>query len=55
MTACRKKETEIHQDYVGHITKIAAMSISGKQHFKNLFFKNHWADFDENLYEASEI
>ena len=43
-----------HQHNAGHMTKMAAMSIAGKKHFKNLCSRNHWADFDETLYEASE-
>ena len=44
---------KIHQHYSGHMTKMAAMPIYDK-HFKNLLFRNHWAGFDETLYEASE-
>ena len=40
-----------HQHNVGHMTMMAVMPIYGK---KLLLFRNHWADFDENLYEASE-
>ena len=43
---------KIHQDNAGHMTKIA-MPIYGKT-LKNLLSRNHWADFDETLYEASE-
>ena len=42
---------KIHQHFTGHMTKMAV--IYGK-HFKNLLSRNHWADFDETLYEASE-
>ena len=45
---------KIHQHNAGHITKKATMPIYGKKHFKNLLSRNHWADFDETLYEASE-
>ena len=45
---------KIHQHNAGHMTKMAAMPISGKNTLKNLFSRNHWADFDETLYEASE-
>ena len=44
---------KIHQHNAGHMTKMAAMPIYGK-HFKYLLSRNHWADFDETLYEASE-
>ena len=44
---------KIHQHNAGHITKMAAMPIYGKKNFKNLSW-NHWADFNETLYEASE-
>ena len=43
----------IHQHFAGHMTKMAAMPIYGKTHL-NLLSTNHWADFDETLYEASE-
>ena len=45
---------KIHQHNADHITKMAAMPIYGKKHFKNLLSRSHWADFDETLYEASE-
>ena len=44
---------KIHQHTVGHMTKMATLLIYGK-HFKNLFSRNHWADFDETLYEESD-
>ena len=44
---------KIYQHFAGHMTKMAAMHIYGKN-FKNLLSRNHWADFDETLYEASE-
>ena len=44
---------KIHQDNAGHLTKMAAMPIYGKT-LKNLLSRNHWADFDETLYQASE-
>ena len=44
---------KIHQHNVGHMTKMAAMPMYGKNHFKILLPRNHWADFDETLYEAS--
>ena len=44
---------KIHQDSAGHMTKMASMLIYGK-HFKKLLSRNHWADFDETMYEASE-
>ena len=43
-----------HQHNAGHMTKMTAMPIYDKTHFKNLLSRNHWADFDETLYEASE-
>ena len=39
--ACRYKEMKIYQDNAGHMTKMALS-------------RNHWADFDETLYEASD-
>ena len=44
---------KIHQDNAGHMTKMAAMLIYSET-LKNLLSRNHWADFDETLYEASE-
>ena len=41
---------KIHQHNAGHVTKIADMPI----YCKNTFSRNHWADFDETLYEVSE-
>ena len=43
---------KIHQHNAGHMTKMAAMHIYGKN--KNLLSRNHWADFDETLYVASD-
>ena len=45
---------KIHQYNAGHITKMAVMPKYGK-HFENLLSRNRWADFDETLYETSEI
>ena len=44
---------KIYQHFAGHMTKMAAMPIYGKN-FKNLLSRNHWTDFDDTLYEASE-
>ena len=44
---------KINQHNAGHMTKMAATPYMIK-HFKNLLSRNHWADFDETLYEASE-
>ena len=44
---------KIHQDNACHITKMAAMSVYGKN-TQNIISRNHWADFYETLYEASE-
>ena len=44
----------IHKDNADHMTKMAAMLIYGKNTLKNLLSRNHWADFVETLYEASE-
>ena len=41
---------KIYQHFAGHMTKMAVMPIFGNL----LSRKNHWADFDETLYEASE-
>ena len=43
---------KIQQHIAGHMTKMAAMPI---KHFKNLLSRNHLADFDETLYEASDL
>ena len=45
---------KFHQHFAGHMTKMAAMPIYGKSTFENLLSRNHWADFDETLYEVSE-
>ena len=45
---------KIHQHNAGHTTKIAAMPIYGKIALNILLSRNHWADFGETLYEASE-
>ena len=45
---------KIHKDNAGHMTKMAAMLIYGKNTLKIFFSRNHWADFDYTLYEASE-
>ena len=46
---------KIHQHNAGYMTKMTAMPIyDKKQHFKHLLSKNHWTDFDDSLYEASE-
>ena len=42
-----------YQHFAGHMTKMAAMPIYGKI-FKNLLSMNHWVDFDETMYEASD-
>ena len=45
---------KIHQHYAGHMKKMAAMPIYGESTLKKLLSRNHWVDFDETLYEASE-
>ena len=45
---------KIHQHNAGHKTKMAAMPIYVKNHFKIFLSNNHLADFDETLYVASE-
>ena len=45
---------KIQQLCAGHMTKMAAMPIYGKTFKKNLLTRNHWADFDETYFEASE-
>ena len=47
------KLMKIHQHNAGHMTKMAVMPIYGKT-LKSLLCRNHWADFDETLYETSE-
>ena len=44
---------KIHPDNAGHMTKMAAMRACHMVK-KNLLSRNHWTDFDETLYEASE-
>ena len=44
---------KIHQHNAGHMTKMAAVPIYGKTLY-NLLSRNHWTDFGETLYEASE-
>ena len=44
---------KIHQHNAGHMTKMATLPIYGKT-LLNLLSRNHWADFGESLYEASE-
>ena len=39
----------------GHMTKMAAMTMYGKNSKKKNCFQNQWVDFDETWYEASEI
>ena len=34
------------------MTKMAAMPIYGKKHFKNLLLQNRWTDFNETWHEA---
>ena len=43
---------KIHQHNADHMTKMAAIQYMVKT-LKNLLSKNHWADFDETLYETS--
>ena len=43
---------KIHQLNAGHVTKMAAMPTSGKNTLQKTM--DHWADFDETLYEASD-
>ena len=45
---------KIRQHFAGHMTKMAAMPKYGKNTLKNLISRNHWVDFDETLYEASD-
>ena len=52
MYACWYKEMKIYQHNAGHMTKMATMPIYGTA-LENLSM-NHWADFGETLYEASE-
>ena len=37
----------------GHMTKMAAMPIYGKNPSKNLLLQNQWIDFNETWHEAS--
>ena len=43
----------IQQHNACHMTKMATMQMYGKNTL-NLYSRNHWADIDETLYEASE-
>ena len=45
---------KIHQHNAGHLTKMAAMAISGKTLY-NLLSRNQWADFDESMYKALDL
>ena len=44
-----------YQHFAGHMTKMAVMPIYGKKTLKDHLSRNQWADFDETLYEESEI
>ena len=44
---------KIHQHNAGYMTEMSAMPLYGKKLFINLLIRNHWADFDETLCEAS--
>ena len=43
---------KIYWHYTGHVTKMAAMPISGKNPFKNLPLWNRWTDFHKTWYVA---
>ena len=48
--ALRYKEIKFHEHDAGHMTKMAAMPIYGKNTlntFKNLLSRNQWADFNK--------
>ena len=45
---------KLRQKFARHMTNMAAMPKYGKTLLK-LLSRNHWVDFDETLYEASEI
>ena len=46
---------KIHQHNAGHMAKMAAMPIYGKNTLKsNLLSRKHWTDFGETLNDASE-
>ena len=47
------KEMKFYWHDGGHITKMAAMPIYGKNPFKNLHLRNRWTDFRETWYVAS--
>ena len=38
---------KIYLQDAGHMTKVAAMSIYGKNPFKNILFRNRWTNFQE--------
>ena len=51
MKAFRNKEMKIYKHDSGHMTKMAAMSIYGKN-LQNLLLQNQRADFHETGYVA---
>ena len=44
---------KIYRHDAGHMTKMAAMPIYGKNPFKNLLLRNRWTDFHETWYVTS--
>ena len=52
MRAFKYKEMKIWWHDAGHMTKMAAMPIYGKNPFKNLLLRNRQADFHETWYVA---
>ena len=45
--------TNVFINNPGHMTKMAAMPIYGKNPSKFFFSRNHWTDFNETWHEAS--
>ena len=45
--------TKVCSRHLGHITKMDAMPIYGKNPFKNLLLQNRWTDFHKTWYVAS--
>ena len=44
--------TNVYINNPGHMTKMAAMPIYGKNLVKNLLLRNHWTNFNQTWHEA---
>ena len=47
-----RRGTKLYINNPGHMTKMAAMPIYGKNPLKNLLLRNRWTDFNETCLEA---